>query len=83
MWAMVVSKAVLSGSVSRGVCVTKGKEFDAVVIVEGLHRDRLLDREWDARRIVRNRRVLRVAIIRARHAVLFVRPPDAIPLASP
>jgi DNA helicase-2/ATP-dependent DNA helicase PcrA len=62
---------------------SKGKEFDAVVIVEGLHRDRLLDQTWDAKRILRNRRLLRVAITRARHAVFFVRPPDAIPLAPP
>lgn len=62
---------------------SKGKEFDAVIIVEGQHRDRLLDLEWDAKRIVRNRRVLRVAITRARHAVLFVRPRDAVPLVPP
>lgn len=59
---------------------SKGKEFDAVIIVEGLHRDRLLDNGWDAKRVLRNRRVLRVAMTRARHAVLFVRPPDALPL---
>ena len=53
---------------------SKGKEFDAVIIVEGLHRDRLLDQTWDAKRVVRNRRVLRVAITRARQAVFFVRP---------
>jgi DNA helicase II / ATP-dependent DNA helicase PcrA len=60
---------------------SKGKEFDAVVIVEGLHHSRLLDRGWDTRRVRQQRRVLRVAITRARHAVIFVRPPDAIPLA--
>ncbi len=62
---------------------SKGKEFDAVVIVEGRHCDRLLDHAWDARRVLRNRRILRVAITRARHAVILVRPPDAIPLAPP
>ena len=62
---------------------SKGKEFDAVVIAEGLHRDRLLDQTWDAKRILRNRRVLRVAITRARHAVLFVRPQGAVPLVPP
>ncbi len=62
---------------------TKGKEFDAVVIDEGRHRDRFLDHAWDARRVLRNRRVLRVAITRARHTVILVRPPDAIPLAPP
>ncbi|WP_412516424.1 hypothetical protein K8Z49_37565 [Actinomadura madurae] len=62
---------------------SKGKEFDAVIIVEGQHRDRLLDSTWETRRAVRNRRVLRVAITRARHAACFVRPPDAVPLVPP
>ena len=35
---------------------SKGKEFDAVIIVEGLHHARLLDRGWDASRITRQRR---------------------------
>jgi DNA helicase II / ATP-dependent DNA helicase PcrA len=62
---------------------SKGKEFDAVVIIEGLHHGRLLDRDWEAKRVTQQRRVIRVAITRARHAVIFVRPPDAIPLAPP
>lgn len=49
-----------------------------VIIVEGLYHDRLLDRSWDASRITRNRRVLRVAITRARHNVLFIRLWDAV-----
>jgi DNA helicase II / ATP-dependent DNA helicase PcrA len=60
---------------------SKGKEFD--VIVEGLHRDRLIDPTWDDKRALRNRRVLRVAITRARHAVIFARPSGAIPLTPP
>jgi DNA helicase II / ATP-dependent DNA helicase PcrA len=75
--------AGLYGTVSLNMHKSKGKEFDAVIIVEGLHRDRLLDQAWEAKRVVRNRRVLRVAITRARHAVIFVRPPDAIPLVPP
>jgi hypothetical protein len=59
------------------------KEFDAVIIVEGQYRDRLLDWEWDSRRITRQRRLLRVAITRARHVVVLIRPADAVPLASP
>lgn len=62
---------------------SKGKEFDAVIIVEGQYRDRLLDREWDSRRITRQRRLLRVAITRARHVVVLIRPADAVALASP
>ena len=62
---------------------SKGKEFDAVIIPEGLHHGRLLDRTWDAGRITQQRRLLRVAITRARHTVIFVRPPDAVPLTPP
>ncbi|MER6666017.1 ATP-binding domain-containing protein [Amycolatopsis japonica] len=50
---------------------SKGKEIDAVVIVEAQH---------NAKRVVRQRRVLRVAITRARHRVIFVRPRNAYPL---
>jgi DNA helicase-2/ATP-dependent DNA helicase PcrA len=59
---------------------SKGKEFDAVILVEGQYHDRLLDRDWDDRRISRQRRLLRVAITRARHTVILVRPQDAVPL---
>ena len=59
---------------------SKGKEFDAVIIVEGLHQTKLLDPDWDARRITQQRRVLRVAITRARHAVTFIRPRIAMQL---
>jgi DNA helicase-2/ATP-dependent DNA helicase PcrA len=59
---------------------SKGKEFDAVIIVEGLHQAKLLDPGWDLKRVMQQRRVLRVAITRARHAVIFIRPRDAMPL---
>jgi DNA helicase-2/ATP-dependent DNA helicase PcrA len=59
---------------------SKGKEFDGVVIVEGAFHSRLLDFEWDAERMQANHRLLRVAITRARHMVVFVRPEDALPL---
>lgn len=59
---------------------SKGKEFDGVIIAEGQFRSQLLDRSWDPDRILANRRLLRVAITRARHAVVFVRPVGAVPL---
>ena len=61
---------------------SKGKEFDGVIIAEGQFRSRLLDLSWDADRILANRRLLRVAITRARYAVVFVRPEDATPLVD-
>jgi DNA helicase-2/ATP-dependent DNA helicase PcrA len=62
---------------------SKGKEFDAVVIVEGQYRAKLMDPTWDATRITQTRRVLRVAITRARHHVIIVRPTNAVPLLAP
>jgi DNA helicase-2/ATP-dependent DNA helicase PcrA len=59
---------------------SKGKEFDAVIIVEGRHQAKLLDPDWDATRTTQRRRVLRVAITRARDMVVFMRPRDAAPL---
>ncbi len=86
----ILAEEMISGRPAESHPVTlmnmhksKGKEFDAVIIVEGLHHDRLLDRSWDASRITRNRRVLRVAITRARHNVLLIRPWDAVPLHAP
>jgi DNA helicase-2/ATP-dependent DNA helicase PcrA len=63
---------------------SKGKEFDAVVILEGRHQGQLFSedpKDHDA-----DRRLLRVAITRARHMTMFVRPaefPLLIPAPSP
>ncbi|MFE6611492.1 UvrD-helicase domain-containing protein [Amycolatopsis sp. NPDC057786] len=62
---------------------SKGKEFDGVVIAEGLYTPKLVDPDWSDKRIVQQRRVIRVAITRARHRVFFVRPKNAIPLVPP
>ncbi|MGK8505280.1 3'-5' exonuclease [Nocardia asiatica] len=53
----------------------KGKEFDAVVIAEGRPQGTLLSEDPNDQDA--DRRVLRVAITRARHFVGFVRPHDA------
>lgn len=62
---------------------SKGKEFDGVVIAEDIHRSKLLDPQWDTKRTAETRRLLRVAITRARHMVVFVRPVGAPPLTPP
>jgi DNA helicase-2/ATP-dependent DNA helicase PcrA len=61
---------------------SKGKEFDAVIIAEGQYQAALLDPTWSASRSQAARRLLRVAITRARHAVMLVRPPGATPLTG-
>lgn len=62
---------------------SKGKEFDGVIIVEGIYSSKLLDTQWDAKGTDEARRLLRVAITRARHTIVFVRPADALPLTPP
>lgn len=62
---------------------SKGKEFDGVLIAEGSHFGRLLDASWDVDRTSANRRLLRVALTRARHQVVLVRPRDALSLTLP
>lgn len=54
---------------------SKGKEFDAVVIVEGQHQGQFLSD--DPKQHGADRRLLRVAITRARHIVGFIRPTGA------
>lgn len=65
-----------AGTILMTMHRSKGKEFDAVLIVEGLHRAQLADWRTSLEEI-RRRRLLRVAITRARHNVVFVRPRDA------
>jgi DNA helicase-2/ATP-dependent DNA helicase PcrA len=59
---------------------SKGKEFDAVVIVEGRHDMPLLSSDPGSKEQEADRRLLRVAITRARHLVVFIRPSGALPL---
>lgn len=62
---------------------SKGKEFDTVVIFEGSYTARLLSPDGGPKRIQADRRLLRVAITRARHGVVILRPSDAPPLLTP
>lgn len=85
----VLTNESLTASLREPVAVSlmsmhrsKGKEFDGVIIAEGPFRGRLLDPNWGPDRIKANRRLLRVAMTRARHAVVFVRPDYAMPLVS-
>lgn len=70
------------GCILMTIHKSKGKEFDAVVIVEGYRGGALL-KEDEAPKYENSRRVLRVGITRARHAVRIVRPTDATPLFGP
>ncbi|PZR03428.1 MAG: ATP-dependent helicase, partial [Archangium gephyra] len=60
----------------------KGKEFDAVVVVDGRFRGKFYEDRDEAAPYLQGRRLLRVAITRARHKVILVRPYDSIPLVD-
>lgn len=58
---------------------SKGKEFDGVVLIEGSYSGAFIDPR-EAPPHARSRRLLRVAITRARSFVTIIRPKDAPPL---
>lgn len=62
---------------------SKGKEFDAVVIVEGRYDMPLLRPDPGSKTQEADRRLLRVAITRARHLVVLIRPSGALALTPP
>ena len=60
---------------------SKGKEFDGVVLIEGTYSGVFFDQRETPPHI-KTRRLLRVAITRARHFVTIIRPRDAAPLCA-
>ena len=60
----------------------KGKEFDGVVLVEGTFISQFFDTHREAPPYQRSRRLLRVAITRARSHIMLVRPRGALPLVG-
>ncbi|MEZ4271521.1 MAG: ATP-binding domain-containing protein, partial [Myxococcota bacterium] len=71
-----------SGCVLMNMHKSKGKEFDAVVLVEGAYAGRFFDEKYEQPPFPRSRRLLRVALTRARHVAVFVRPTDGRPLTD-
>lgn len=61
---------------------SKGKEYDAVIIVESRYGKALLRFDADAKAQASDRRVLRVGITRARQLVVIVRP-TGVPALTP
>lgn len=61
---------------------SKGKEFDAVVLVEGAFNGQFFNAQKEMPPYEASRRLLRVAITRARHKVLIIRPHNAPNLIS-
>lgn len=61
---------------------SKGKEFDGVILVEGAFKSFFFDRD-EKPPFPQSRRLLRVAITRARHRVAIIRPANSAPLCGP
>jgi DNA helicase-2/ATP-dependent DNA helicase PcrA len=62
---------------------SKGKEFDAVILVEGQYAGKFFNDQREPEPFEASRRVLRVGITRARHKVAILRPVGATPLTNP
>jgi len=62
---------------------SKGKEFDAVVLVEGEYASQFFDREREKFPFEESRRLFRVAATRARSILTIIRPKTGLPLVGP
>lgn len=67
------------GCVVMNIHKSKGKEFDGVVLVEGWKKSHFFDERSDPAPSPHARRLLRVAITRARSRVAIIRSQDAAP----
>ena len=71
-----------SGCILMNMHKAKGKEFDAVVLVEGAFKSSFFDERTELPPFERSRRLLRVGLTRARTLVTIVRPQNARPLVG-
>lgn len=71
-----------SGCILMNMHKAKGKEFDGVVLVEGVFKSSFFDERTEQPPFERSRRLLRVGLTRARTLVTIVRPQNARPLVN-
>lgn len=62
---------------------SKGKEFDGVILIEGEYKSFFFDTKNEKPPFLQSRRLLRVAITRARNRVAIIRPANSVPLCNP
>jgi DNA helicase-2/ATP-dependent DNA helicase PcrA len=77
MGRIISSQRDPQGCLIMTIHKSKGKEFDAVVLVEGKYKSKFFDESREEAPFIASRRLLRVGITRARHKVVIVRPTDA------
>jgi DNA helicase-2/ATP-dependent DNA helicase PcrA len=80
---LIASDREPRGCILMNIHKSKGKEFDAVVLVEGTYAARFFDRDREKFPFQQSRRLFRVAVTRARSMVTIIRPMDALPLVGP
>src|SRR5450755_2746393 len=71
------------GCMLMNIHKSKGKEFDAVVLVEGEYASQFFDREREKFPFEESRRLFRVAATRARSILTIIRPKTGLPLVGP
>lgn len=71
-----------TGCLVMNIHKSKGKEFDGVVLVEGEWSAHFFDEAREAPPYIQSRRLLRVAITRAKSRVIIVRPKKCRPLVD-
>src|SRR4051812_31528094 len=76
------SQADPQGVLLMAMHKSKGKEFDAVVLVEGAWTSKFFDENREAPPYEASRRLLRLGITRARRRVVIVRPARCMPLVG-
>jgi len=77
---LVSSEHDVRGCTLMTIHKSKGKEFDAVVLVEGVYQSAFFDQGRESFPFEKSRRLLRVALTRARSIATIVRPQNAYPL---
>lgn len=71
-----------NGVLVMNIHKSKGKEFDGVILVEGEYKSFFFDTKNERPPFLQSRRLLRVAITRARKRVSIIRPLNSMPLCN-
>jgi DNA helicase-2/ATP-dependent DNA helicase PcrA len=77
---LISSEQDPQGVLVMNIHKSKGKEFDGVILVEGAFKSSFFDIRTEKAPYPQSRRLLRVAITRARQRVAIIRPANSLPL---
>jgi len=80
---LISSEQDPQGVLVMNIHKSKGKEFDGAILVEGAFKSSFFDSRTEKDPYPQSRRLLRVAITRARQRVAIIRPANSSPLCVP